>query len=96
MNYKQQLCSFADRADALIGKLTLATKSEVIYNDVVSLTEEMHKAIDGCSDEMFYAAVYNAAATIRTAPEKCPVSQLRDALEDAVCEMRMMTEYFDD
>ena len=96
MDYKKQVSAFADRAEALIGKLTLATKSEVIYKDVVQLTEEMHQAIVGCSDEMFNATLYNAAATIRTAPEKCPVAQLREALEDAVSEMRMMMEYFED
>lgn len=96
MDVIKELKIYSDRISALIGKLTLATKSEVIYGDVVALTEDMHKAVEESCDEMFGAAVYNAAATIRTAPEKCPVSQLREALEDAVAELGMMIEYFED
>ena len=96
MDVKKELQIYADRASALIGKLALATKSEVIYSDVVSLTEDMYKAVEESGDEMFCAAVYNAAATIRTAPEKCPVPQLKEALEDAVAELGMMIEYFDE
>lgn len=96
MKSLDELKIYSDRISALIGKLTLATKSEVIYSDVVALTEDMHKAVESSGDEMFCAAVYNAAATIRTAPEKCPVSQLREALEDAVAELGMMIEYFEE
>ena len=96
MDAKSELKIYSDRISALIGKLTLATKSEVIYSDIVALTEDMHKVVEKTNDEMVGAALYNAAATIRTAPEKCPVPQLRDALEDAVAELGMMIEYFED
>ena len=96
METVNELKIYSDRISALIGKLTLATRSEVIYSDVVALTEDMHRAVEENSDEMFGAAMYNAAATIRTAPEKCPVSQLREALEDAVAELGMMIEYFEE
>ena len=95
MDYKQQINEFARRADALRGKLTLAAKSEVIYCDVIALCNDMEKAIKDCTDEMFYAAVYNARATIMTAPEKCSVAQLKDALSDGADELRLMCECFD-
>ena len=95
MDYKKQIIEFADKIDAVKGKLVLATKSDAVYKDVVQLAEAMHSAIEGCSDEMFCAALYNAAATIRTAPESCPVFQMSEALEEASCELRMMSEYFD-
>lgn len=96
METVNELKTYSDRISALIGKLTLATRSEVIYSDVVALTEDMHRAVEESNDEMFGAAMYNAAATIRTAPEKCPVSQLREALEDAVAELGMMIGYFEE
>ncbi len=96
MDVRNELKVYADRASALIGKLALAAKSEVIYGDVTALTEDMCKSVEEGVDEMFCAAVYNAAATIRTAPEKCPVAQLKEALEDAVAELGIMIEYFDE
>ena len=91
--YKQKLEEFINRAESIRGKLALAAKSDVVYGDVTALAEDMIKSLENCSDEMFYPAVYNAVATIRSAPEKCPVSQLSEALSDAAEEMKMMSEY---
>ncbi len=95
MDYKNQITNFASRAKLLCAKLNVATKSDVIYEDVTALCHDMQKAIESCCDEMFYAAVYNARATIMTAPQKCPVSQLKDALCDAANELELMCQYFD-
>ena len=50
MDYKKQIIEFADKIDAVKGKLVLATKSDAVYKDVVQLAEAMHSAIEGCSD----------------------------------------------
>lgn len=95
MDYKKQITQFANRAHALCGKLALATKSEVIYADVTALCSDMEKSIENCSDEMFYTAVYNSRATIMTAPKNCSVGQLKEALNDACEELRLICEYLD-
>lgn len=91
--YRQMLSEFIERTDVICQKLNLAAKSEAVYDEVVSLTEDMMKSLEGCKDEMYYPAVYNAAATIRSAPEKCSVSQLKDALCDGAEEMRIILQY---
>ena len=95
MDYKKSIIEFADRIDALKGKLVLATKSEAVFPDVKKLTSDMENALKDNKDEMYYAALYNARATIMTAPEKCPVNQLKEALCDSAEELRLMSEYFD-
>ena len=94
--YKNKLSEFITRAKNLQSALSVAAKSAVVYADTVALTEDMMKSLENCSDEMFYPAVYNAAATIRSAPEKCPVAQLSEALGDAAEEMQQMLEYVGD
>ena len=89
------LTQFINRAEDICTKLNMVVKSEEVYADVVSLTEDMTKSLERCKDEMYYPAVYNAAATIRSAPEKCPVSQLKEALSDGAEEMKLMMEYMD-
>ena len=96
MDYKKIISQFADRAQAIVGKLTLAQKSDVAREDVTKLVNDMEKSIEGSTDEMFYAAVYNARATIMTAPENCSVSQLKEALSDGAEELRLLCEYFED
>ena len=93
IDYEKKLDEFISRAEAIRGKLALAAKSEVVADDVKKLTEDMLASLENCSDEMFYPAVYNGAATIRSAPEKCSVAQLADALADAAEEMKIMSEY---
>lgn len=92
-DYAKKLDEFISRAEAIRGKLALAAKSEVVADDVKKLTADMMAALENCTDEMFYPAVYNGAATIRSAPEKCSVAQLSDALSDAAEEMKLMAEY---
>ncbi len=96
MNYKNSIQAFASRAKAICGKLILATKADAVSADVASLCADMEKALEQSEDEMFYAAVYNARATIMTAPEKCPVAQLKEALEDAADELMIIVEYFEE
>ena len=95
MEYKRIIMEYAERIDSLKGKLNLMTKTDGIYSDVKKHTDDMEKTVSGCNDEMFYAAVYNARATIMTAPEKCSVSQLKEALGDSAEELRLLSEYFD-
>lgn len=92
-DYGKKLEEFIARAEAIRGKLALVAKSEVVSADVKALTDDMIKSLENCTDEMFYPAVYNGAATIRSAPEKCSVAQLSEALADAAEEMRLMAEY---
>ena len=93
IDYKEKIAEFIGRARAVNGKLSLAAKSDVVYEDVKKLTEDMSKSLENCTDEMYYPAVYNAVATIRSAPEKCSVAQLSEALSDAADEMELMSEY---
>ena len=93
IDYKEKITEFINRARAINAKLSLATKSEVVSDDVKKLTQDMSDSLENCVDEMYYPAVYNAVATIRSAPEKCSVSQLSEALSDAADEMELMSEY---
>ena len=95
MDYKKIIQQFADRAQAIVGKLTLAQKSDVAREDVLKLVYDMEKSLESSTVEMFYAAVYNARATIMTAPENCSVSQLKEALCDGAEGLRLMCEYFE-
>lgn len=94
-DYGKKLEEFISRAEAIKAKLALASKSEFVSDDVKNLTEDMMHSLEGCDNEMYYPAVYNGVATIRTAPEKCSVAQLSEALSDAAEEMKLMLEYID-
>lgn len=91
--YSEKLSQFINRTETIRAKLNMAVKSEVVYEDISNLVADMMQSVENCTDDMFYPAVYNAVATIRSAPEKCPVSQLCEALSDATEEMKMMAEY---
>lgn len=93
IDYKEKIAEFISRARDIKGKLSLAAKSDIVSEDVKKLTEDMSKSLENCTDEMYYPAVYNAVATIRSAPEKCSVAQLSEALSDAADEMELMSEY---
>lgn len=95
MDYKKIVLDFAHRIDSVKGKLNLATKTDVVRGDVLKIADDMEKALSMSDDEMFYAAIYNARATIMTAPENCSVSQLKEALGDGAEELRLLSAYFD-
>ena len=91
MIYK--LDEFINKLDLLYGKLTLCVNTEGIYQDIMTLTDEMANCSENSSDEIFSACVYNAVATIKSAPQGCSVRQLKEAVEDAMEEMKLMKEY---
>lgn len=95
MDYKKIILEFAHRIDSVKGKLNLATKTDVVRGDVLKIADDMEKALSESGDEMFYAAIYNARATILTAPEKCSVTQLKQALSDGAEELRIICDYFE-
>ena len=64
-----------------------------IFGDVHALVAQMQEEAQKCNDEILYPTLYNAAATIATAPEGCSVRQLKEALEEARAEMEVMKEY---
>lgn len=87
MDYKSIITQFANRIKTINAKLKLAVKTDVVKNDVALLCRDMEQALDKYKDEMFYASVYNARATIMTAPYGCSVPQLIEALDDAHAEL---------
>ncbi len=89
----ERLDEFINKLDALYGKLSLCVKTEGIYQDVLLLTDEMANCSENSSDAIFSACVYNAVATIKSAPHGCSVRQLKEAVEDAISEMKLMKEY---
>lgn len=91
---KKILDLYIGNVDKLLNCLKPLASADSIFPDVHALVAEMQKEAENCNDEMLYPALYNAAATIATAPEGCSVRQLKEALEDAREEMKMMKEYF--
>jgi len=89
----EKLDEFINKLDALCKKLSLCVKTDGLYQDVLFLTDEMTNASENSSDEIFSACVYNAVATIRSAPQGCSVRQLKEAVQDAMEEMKLMKEY---
>ncbi len=89
----KKLDEYINKLDALCGKLTLCAKTDGIYQEVLTLTDEMTNSSENSSDEIFSACVYNAVATIKSAPQGCSVRQLKEAVEDAMEEMKLMKEY---
>ena len=69
-------------------------KADEIYPKVRELVVKMQEEAMATKDEMLHPTLYNASATIATAPEGCSVRQLSEALGDAAAEMEMMKEYF--
>lgn len=93
MDYSKILTEYIAEARKILENLNLHVKSEKAYKECAELTQKMTKSLENCNHEMFYPTVYNACATIKTAPEGCPVSQLKEALSDAIDEMEIMSEY---
>ena len=91
---KNILSEYIKRTDALLSQILPLAKTDTIFPDVRKLTEDMQKEALSTNDEMLHPTLYNAAATIATAPEGCSVRQLGEALSDAKAEMEMMLEYF--
>ena len=89
----EKLDELINNLDSFYGKLSVCVKTDGIYQDVLTLTDEMIRSIENCSDEIFSACVYNAVATIKSAPVGCSVRQLKEAVEDALEEMKLMKEY---
>ena len=67
--------------------------TDEIYDKVRSLVTEMQDEAMKTKDEMLHPVLYNAAATIATAPQSCSIRQLSEALNDAIAEMELMKEY---
>ena len=86
--------SYIKKVNELKNNLALVTNTDEIYPKVRELVLEMQEEAMSTKDEMLHPTLYNAAATIATAPESCSVRQLSEALGDAVAEMEMMKEYF--
>ena len=90
---KETLKKYIKKTDELLNSLAPLSETKSIFPKVHALRIEMQDSLEKCTDEMLYPAVYNAAATIASAPEGCSVRQLTEALCDAKAEMEMMLEY---
>ena len=93
MDNKKIAESYIQKAKELKTMLAPLQSTDEIYDKVRSLVEEMQQEALKTKDEMLHPMLYNAAATIATAPQSCSVRQLSEALNDAVCEMELMREY---
>ena len=91
---KEILDKYIAKAEELKNALAPMQKTDEIYSKVRELVTEMQAEAMATKDEMLHPTLYNAAATIATAPESCSVRQLSEALGDAAAEMEMMKEYF--
>ena len=90
---KKILDLYIAKVDELLNNLKPLASADGIFPAVHALVAEMQKEAENCNDEMLYPTLYNAAATIATAPEGCSVRQLKEALEEARAEMEVMKEY---
>ena len=91
---KEVLDKYIERVNELKSALAPLEKSDEIYPRVRELVLQLQEEAMATKDEMLHPTLYNAAATIATAPESCSVRQLSEALEEAAAEMEMMKEYF--
>lgn len=91
---KAILDNYIEKINELKNVLAPLANTDEIYPKVRALVLEMQEEAMATKDEMLHPTLYNAAATIATAPESCSVRQLSEALGDAVAEMEMMKEYF--
>ena len=91
---KEILDKYIAKATELKDALAPMQKTDDIYPKVRELINEMQEEAMATKDEMLHPTLYNAAATIATAPEGCSVRQLSEALGDAMAELEMMKEYF--
>ncbi len=91
---KKILDSYIRRTEEILGSAMPLSKTDTIFASVRSLVEDMQNEAMATDDEMLHPTLYNAAATIATAPEGCSVRQLCEALTDAKNEMELMKEYF--
>ena len=91
---KAILDNYIEKINELKNALAPLANTDEIYPKVRALVLEMQKEAMATKDEMLHPTLYNAAATIATAPEGCSVRQLSEALGDAAAEMEMMKEYF--
>ncbi len=90
---KETVEKYITWAKELKSLLAPMQKTDEIYPKVRVLIQDMQKIAMETNDDMLHPILYNAAATVATAPEGCSVRQLSEALEDAICEMEMMKEY---
>ena len=91
---KAILDNYIEKINELKNALVPMEKADEIYPKVRELVVKMQEEAMATKDEMLHPTLYNAAATIATAPEGCSVRQLSEALGDAAAEMEMMKEYF--
>ncbi len=90
---KEILDMYITKANELLARLGPMQKTDEIFEDIHNLVAKMQNEAETTKDEMLYPTLFNAAATIATAPEGCSVRQLSEALKDAVAEMEAMKEY---
>ncbi len=91
---KEILDKYIEKATEIKNALAPMQKADDIFPKVRELVGEIQEEAMTTKDEMLHPTLYNAAATIATAPEGCSVRQLTEALGDAIAEMEMMKEYF--
>ena len=91
---KEILDKYIAKATELKDALAPMQKADDIFPKVRALINEMQEEAVATKDEMLHPTLYNAAATIATAPDGCSVRQLAEAFDDAIAEMEMMKEYF--
>ncbi len=91
---KKILDMYISKTEALLNELKPMVNADSVFPKVHELVADMQKAAEDSGDEMLYPTLYNAAATIATAPEGCSVRQISEALRDAMLEMEAMKEYF--
>jgi len=84
---------YIKRTEEIIDALSVLTKTDSVFESVHKLVCDMQNEALSCKDDMLYPTLYNAAATIGTAPEGCSARQLLEALCDAKNEMEIMKEY---
>ena len=93
---KAILDNYIEKINELKNSLAPMQKTDDIYPKVRELIGKMQEEAMATKDEMLHPTLYNAAATLATAPEGCSVRQLTEALGDAMAEMEMMKEYFEE
>lgn len=90
---KDILNYYMEKIIAIAEALAPMTSTDAIFPKVHAIVDEMQKKSTEYKDEMLYAALYNAAATIGTAPEGCSVRQLKEALDEARDELDAISQW---
>lgn len=90
---KTILDGYIQKTKKLKNSLGPIENTEEIFPKVRELVLDMQSALEDTNDEILYPVLYNASATIASAPQGCSARQLTEALDDAISEMEIMKEY---